>query len=125
MVSSSDYKGMSNQRKSRKNKELPQQGSSIRPEHFPVGSAQSRAAARALLSQNQKRIQLIFHCAELPLNLETSRCVRNACPDGTILEVVELDGNADELAKDELEEFVLRHPIAYKNERNTGLQSEE
>lgn len=85
----------------------------MRPEQFPVGSAQSRAAARALLSQNQKRIQVIVNCPELPLNVETSRCVRNACPDGTILEVLEIDGNAAELTEAQLDEFVLRHPISY------------
>jgi hypothetical protein len=84
---------------------------SIRPEEFPVGSAQSRAAVRELLVQSQKRIQLIFACPEGPLNLEESRCFRSACPDGTIIEVVELTGNSAELSESELEKFILSHPI--------------
>lgn len=84
---------------------------SIRPEESPVGSAQSRAAVRELLVQSQKRIQLIFACPEEPLNLEESRCFRSACPDGTILEVVELAGNSAELSESELEKFILSHPI--------------
>lgn len=116
---------MNHQRKSKQINELSQQGSSIRPEQFPVGSAQSRAAARALLAQNQKRILVIFHYPELPLDLEKSRCVRNECPDGTILEVLELDGNAAELTEAQLDEFALRHPISYEGERNTDQQLEE
>jgi hypothetical protein len=33
----------------------------LRPADFPVGSLESRAAARALLLQQQKRVQLIFY----------------------------------------------------------------
>jgi hypothetical protein len=113
---------MNNRRKSRKRKGSAEHGSSIRPEQFPLASAKSRAAARALLAQNQKRIQVIFHCPELPLSLEKSRCFRNECPDGTILEVLEIDGNAAELSEVQLEEFVLGHPISYEGERNTDHQ---
>ncbi len=83
----------------------------IRPEDFPVGSAQSRAAVRELLMQTENRISLIFSCPENPLNLERSRCCRYGCPDGSIIEVVDLAGNAAELSESELEEFILRHPI--------------
>lgn len=113
---------MSNRRKSRKRKGSAEHGSNIRPEQFPVASPQSRAAARALLARNQKRIKVIFHCPELPLCLENSRCFRNECPDGTILEVLEIDGNIAELTEVQLEEFVLRHPISYQGERNTDHQ---
>lgn len=87
--------------------------SSIRPEHFPVGSAESRAAARQLLTGNQKRIQIIFGCPEEPLDLEASECIRSMCPNGTILEVILFHGNGDELSEAEHEEFVLRQPIRY------------
>jgi hypothetical protein len=102
---------------------VPPQHTAIRPEDFPVGSAQSRAAMRDLLMQAQKRIQLIFACPDEPLKLEESRCFRSACPDGTIIEVLELAGNAAELSESELEEFILRHPIIYDRNRNTYPQS--
>ena len=62
--------------------------------------------------QSQKRIQVIFAGREEPLNLEESRCFRSSCPDGTIIEVVELAGNDAELSESQLEEFILRHPIS-------------
>jgi hypothetical protein len=99
--------------------------SSVGPEHFPPGSAQSRAAARGLLMENQKRVQMIFSCPEDPLNLETSECFRSMCPDGTIIEVVLFDGNADELSRAEQEEFILGYPISYDGKRNTVEQLEE
>ena len=46
-------------------------------------------------------------------------------PDGSILEVLEFDGNAGELAEAEIEDFVSRHPISYQSERNTDWQLEE
>ena len=98
---------------------------SFRPEQFPLGSPQSRAAVRALLLQNQKRLQFFFFCPELPLNLEKSKCVRYTISDGTLIEVIQFDGNADELTDTELEEFILRHPINSECERNTHVQSKE
>jgi hypothetical protein len=112
-------------RRTRAIERIPTRHASIRPEDFPVGSAQSRAAMRELLMQTQKRIQLIFTCPEEPLNLEESRCSRSACPDGTIIEVLELAGNAAELSESELEEFILRHPIVYDRSRNTYPKSYE
>lgn len=97
----------------------------MRPEEFPVGSAHSRAAVRGLLIQNQKRIQVIFDCPEEPLSLEESECFRSACPDGTIIEVVELAGNGSELSESELEKFVLRHAISQDGNRNSCLWSDE
>src|SRR4051812_3705653 len=81
-----------------------------RPEEFPLGSPQSRAAARTMLQKNQKRVGIIVHCKDMPLNLANSTCCRYLCPDGiTIMEVVEFDGNADELSATEIEEFIARH----------------
>jgi hypothetical protein len=83
----------------------------VRPEHFPIGSVESRTAARQLLEENQKRVQMIFTCPEEPLDLIASECFRSRCPDGTILELIYFHGNGDELSEGEHEEFVLRHPI--------------
>jgi hypothetical protein len=95
-------------------KGLPTAGRELRPEDFAVGSRRSRAAARALLSENQKRIALIFDCKDLPLNLETSTCVRNMSSDSTIIEVVCIDGNVGEITEAELDQFILQHPICYE-----------
>lgn len=91
----------------------------LRPEEFPIGSAQSRACARRLLMDNQKRIQVVFSCPDTTLQLKTSTCTRYTIPDGTLIEVLHLDGNADELSESELEQFILRFPISYHGERNT------
>jgi hypothetical protein len=91
----------------------PRYESTVRPDHFPIGSAESRAAARQLLEENQKRVQVIFSCPEEPLDLIASECFRSMCPDGTILEVICFHGNGDELSEAEHEAFVLRHPIRY------------
>ena len=115
-----------NQRRKRKcaSREFPAQTQCFRPEEFPTGSAQSRAAARALVLQNQKRIQVIVSCPEQPLNLDTSECHRYRIPDGTEIVVLELDGNDAELSEAELEEFILRHPLSCEPERNSYEQLE-
>jgi hypothetical protein len=41
-----------------------------------------------------------------PLNLETSRCTRTLCPNGTLMEVVHLDGIRGNLNDEELDRFV-------------------
>jgi len=98
----------------------------LRPEEFPLGSPQSRAAARGMLLKNQKRVTVIIACRGRALNLAASTCYRYICPDGvTVMEVVFFDGNAEELSKAETEEFILRHPIRHDCERNTYDQSRE
>ena len=82
----------------------------LRPADFPVGSLQSRAAARALLLQGQKRYELIFHTDE-PLNLETSTCERRIWPDGTLFALVMLDGRDTDLTDEQLEAFIQQHPV--------------
>jgi hypothetical protein len=66
-----------------------------------------------MLQKNQKRVALIFGCREEPLNLATSTCYRSMCPDGTIIEVVQFDGNPRELTDAEMDEFILKHPISW------------
>jgi hypothetical protein len=82
-----------------------------RPADFPVGSLQSRAAARALLLQQQKRVQLIFSVDGEPLNLETSTCERQVWPDGALFELVMLDGSDTDLTDAQLEAFIQQHPV--------------
>ncbi len=81
-----------------------------RPEDFPVGSLESRAAARALLLQTQRRFRMIFcckeRCEEEPLNLDTSTCKRQTWPDGSLVEIICLDGSDSELTEEEFEAFI-------------------
>jgi hypothetical protein len=46
-----------------------------------------------------------------PLNLENSTCDRQIWPDGSLFEIVMLDGPIEELTEEELEAFIARYPI--------------
>jgi hypothetical protein len=91
----------------------------FRPEDAPLGSLESRAAARAWLLQNRKHFRMIVHCYDdNPLNLETSVCKRQIWPDGSLFEYIMLDGRAEDLTEAQLQDFIDRHPI----KRNTTAQ---
>jgi hypothetical protein len=85
----------------------------FRPEDAPLGSVESRAAARAWLLQNRKRYQVIFAGYEdsSPLNLENSTCDRQIWPNGSLFELIMLDGPAEDLTEEQLQAFIDRHPI--------------
>jgi len=97
----------------RPSKPLQSGPAGFRPEDAPLGSLESRAAARAWLLQNRKRYQMIFAGYEdgSPLNLENSTCDRQIWPDGSLFEIVMLDGPIEELTEEELEAFIARYPI--------------
>jgi hypothetical protein len=93
----------------------------LRPEDAPLGSLESRAAARAWLLENRKRYQMIFACNDAnptPLNLENSTCDRRIWPDGSLFELVMLEGRIEDLTEEQLQAFIDRHPIR----RNTTAQ---
>lgn len=46
-----------------------------------------------------------------PLNLAASTCRRTLNPGGAITEVVDLDGDGNDLSEEELEKFVASFPI--------------
>jgi hypothetical protein len=105
----------------RHSKPLPSRPTGLRPEDAPLGSLESRAAARAWLLQNQKRFQIIFDCNDetpTPLNLENSTCDRQIWPDGSLFELIMLDGRLEDLTEAQLQDFIDRHPI----KRNTTAQ---
>jgi hypothetical protein len=105
----------------RRPKPLPSRPAGLRPEDAPLGSLESRAAARAWLLQNQKRFQIIIGCNDeipTPLNLENSTCERQIWPDGSLFELISLEGRFEDLTEDRLEAFIDRHPI----KRNTFAQ---
>jgi hypothetical protein len=53
-----------------------------------------------------------------PLNLENSSCERQIWPDGSLFELIMLDGRLEDLTEEQLEAFIDRHPI----NRNTSAQ---
>lgn len=89
------------------------------PSDYEIGSLESRAAARALLVETQKRVRLVFFVIGQPLNLETSTCERSWWPDGTLYEQVLLDRTNKDLTQAALDEFVSRFPIETLGERNS------
>jgi hypothetical protein len=91
--------------------ELVQTRSSLKPGDYELGSLQSRAAARAFLDATLRRNLMIFSCEEEPLNLESSTCHRMLWPDGSLVEMVLLDGRASDLTDEQLEEFIHRFPM--------------
>lgn len=46
-----------------------------------------------------------------PLNLENSSCNREIWPDGSLFELIMLDGPAEDLTEEQLQAFIDRHPI--------------
>lgn len=99
----------------KRSKLLPSRPTGLRPEDAPLGSLESRAAARAWLLQNRKHFRTIFYCYDVPLNLENSTCDRQIWPDGSLFECIMLDGRIEDLTEAQLQDFVDRHPI----KRNT------
>lgn len=83
-----------------------------KPSDHPVGSLESRAAARALLDATQKTYRLILSTIGEPLNLQTSTCERQIWPDGSLFEFVSIDGSAKGLTDEQLDAFTSRFPIA-------------
>ena len=97
----------------------------VRPADFPVGSLESRAAVRALLVEEQKRFQLIYYVIGKPRNLEASTCERQIWPDGSLFELVMLDGRDTDLTEAQLEAFIQQHPVVNRGGRNTDEQSDD
>jgi hypothetical protein len=97
--------------KGSRNRHLPGKAATFRPEDFAVGSIESRAAARTQLLCEQQRIRVIFHVLDEPLKLQTSTCERLIWPDGSLVEIVFLDGRYTDLTAQELDSFICQHPV--------------
>jgi hypothetical protein len=63
------------------------------------------------LKEPLSRFRLVASKIGGPLNLEKSRCTRTLGPTGNLFEVVVMEGSADELSDDELDQFVERFPV--------------
>jgi len=94
----------------RSHKELAAETQHARPGDFPLGSLQSRAAARAALPP-QVVYTVIINVPDEPLHLESSSCERLRWPNGEICELVYLDGRASDISQEELYRFIERYPI--------------
>ena len=63
------------------------------------------------LQNPRDRFRLVVSGMDHPLNLATSRCTRTLCPNGTLLEVVHLDGIRGNLNDEEVDRFVGSFPV--------------
>jgi hypothetical protein len=74
---------------------------------------ESRAAARPLLDATQKKFRIILSTSggPRPPNLEQSTCQRQIWPDGSLFELLMLDGSAEDLTDEQLDTFTGRFPI--------------
>src|SRR5215472_14468891 len=65
-----------------------------KPGDFPVGSLESRAAARARLEgEKQPKIRMTLLTIGKPFQLVNSTCTRTSWPNGTLFEFVEFNGS--------------------------------
>ena len=96
--------------KRKSHREFTAQAQDIRPGDFPIGSSQSRAAARAAMPALVAHT-VIFDVPDLPLHLESSTCERFWWPNGAICEMVYLDGRASDISQEELYAFIEGFPI--------------
>ncbi len=58
---------------------------------------------------------IVYKWGSSPASLENARCKRPLCPDGTLLELVELEGSNEglgTLTDDEQDEWVAGFPVA-------------
>jgi len=61
--------------------------------------------------ETRKPFRFVADGVYKPLHLDTSTCTRYLTADGTLTEVVILDGNSDDLSPEELEKFIASFPI--------------
>ena len=86
---------------------------SPRPVDFPLGSPESRAAARLMLNTRlkdpEKRFRLIVRHLGPSDNTIKPTCKRQWWPDGTLFEEVIFNGS--DITDEELDDFVQGFPI--------------
>jgi hypothetical protein len=81
-----------------------------KPGDFPIGSLESRAAARAVLETGE-RVRLVISAIGQSLDMKRSTCTRTVWDNGILCETVKLHGSDDDLSGGQLEEFIRSHPI--------------
>jgi hypothetical protein len=63
------------------------------------------------LKNPRDRLRLVVCAMDHDLRLDTSTCTRTLCSNGTLMEVVHLDGIRGELSDGELDQFVSGFPV--------------
>lgn len=66
---------------------------------------------RAYAPTRLQPFRVVVSACGRPLNLETSTCTRTCHPNGSLIEVVHLDGTDEGLSHEDLERFIARFPI--------------
>ena len=69
------------------------------------------APQRDFVANPRGRLPIVVCRMDRPLSLETSRCRRMLNADGSLTEVVRLDGIRGALSDEDLEKFVQRFPV--------------
>ena len=92
-----------------------------KPGNFPIGSLESRAAARALLSARQHRGRFrvlitprIGRSDSSYAGLKPEECSRKIWPDGTLFEMVHLTRltpGDEPWTEERIEQYISAHPI--------------
>jgi hypothetical protein len=69
------------------------------------------APPRDYLQNPRDRLRLVVCAMDHDLSLETSTCTRTLCGNGTLMEVVDLDGTRGDLSDEKLDQFVSSFPV--------------
>ena len=81
-----------------------------KPGDFPIGSLESRAAARAALETGECLRMVVCHIGQA-LDTRKSSCTRTIWPNGILFEMVELHGSSKDLSDGQLEAFIRSHSV--------------
>jgi len=57
------------------------------------------------------RFRIIVSRAGKPFDLATATCTRTLMPDGSLMEIVNVNGSGHDLSDEELERFIQSHPV--------------
>jgi hypothetical protein len=111
---------------------LPATPLGLRPGDFPLGSVESRAAARGLLHEHlsadqENSMRVVTENIGKSVTLETSTCIRYPCADiqnpgrSSIVEIVDLDGShLTEAQSRKIERWIRKVPIDGKKHSFAG-----
>ena len=78
--------------------------------HVPHNSRLKKLERRREAGTGQA-LRLVVRTIIGPTDLAKSTCQRTLCPDGSLLEIVHLNGNGSDLSEEELDRFIASFPI--------------
>lgn len=70
-----------------------------------------RRVEQVLTPEDKEPFRVIITLPWKKLDLTRSTCTRYRCDDGTVTEVLHLDGDAEDISPEELEQFIQSFPI--------------